>query len=222
MKTCLLLSGLARSVEASYDNIQKSLIEPNNPDVFIHTWIEPSDPLAETIIKLYNPKKIVMEPLKVWNNSKLSMDRMMATHAKAYTRQYFVDAFYSAWYSKLQANLLKEQYRLENDIVYDYTMKARFDINYSIPIDCQQYDNSMIHVSNRGLPDEMVCDLFAFGGNDVMNIFLGGFNSMDYVNKIRDQKDGAFCGEVLVWELMRMYGISYNKISNLTCTRINT
>lgn len=224
MKTCLLLSGLARSVEASYENIYKSLIEPNNPDIFIHTWMDPSlvGSLDETIIKLFNPKKIIIEKQKTWNNTNLKMDRMMATHARAYTRQYFVDALYSAWYSMQQSNLLKEQYRLENDFVYDYAIRARFDINYNTIINCQNYDKNKIYVSSRGLPEEMVCDLFAFGGNDLMNIFCSAFNSIDYINQIRDQKDGAFCGEILVYETLKMFGISHEKINNLICTRINT
>lgn len=220
-KTCLLLSGLPRSVEASYQNIQKNIIYPNDPDIFIHTWIDPDDPLAAKIIDLYKPKGIIMEKLRSWNNSHINMDRMMNSYAKAYERKYFVDALYSAWFSIQQSNLLKEQYRLENDIVYDCAIRARLDINYNMPVQCCGYDQDKINVSNRGLPEDMVEDLFGFGPNHLMNIYCSAFNLIDHIHTIRDKKDGVFCGEVLLFETLKAFNVSNNVVQNLACTRIN-
>ena len=220
---CLLISGLSRNIERSYDNILKSIIEPNNPDIFIHTWYnKPIDPTLESLIsKLYNPKKIVIEELRQWKNSTMNMDRMMESYAKPYNRDAFVNTIYSCWYSTQQANLLKEQYRLENDIAYNYAIRARFDINYSMPIDCSQYDNNILYLSNRDLPPEMLDDRFAFSSNEIINASYGSiFNFIDFVHSIRNQKDGIFCGETIIYEICRMANIKHKKIPELVCSHV--
>lgn len=222
IKTCLLLSGLARSVESSYQNIYENLIKPNDADVFIHCWldIEKEPNLYNKILELYRPKKFIIEKQKVWNNSHIDMDRMMA-YAKAYTRQYFVDALYSAWYSIQQANLLKEQYRLENDLVYDYSIRARFDMNYNKFVDCSQYKEEIIYVSNRWLPEGMTEDFFGFGPNHLMNIYCSAFNFIDNMHKIKDKTDGMFSGEILLYEIFKAFGIKSSKIQDLEAKRVN-
>lgn len=222
MKTCLLISGLARNVEESFSNIKSSLIDTNNPDIFIHTWVdqEKQPGLDKKIIDLYNPKKIIIEERKCFKNSMLNMERMMASYAKPFQRDNFLEMIYSSWYSIQQSNLLKEQYRLENNIIYDYSIRARFDINYNIPIDCSKYDKNIIHVSKRDVPLEMIDDRFAFASDDIMNVYCGIFNTIDFIHKKRDSKDGIFCGETLVYEILNMFNINYSKIPSLHCIHI--
>lgn len=222
MATCLLISGLARHVEKSYDNIFESLIRPNNPDVFIHTWLDTAaEPALEgTITKLYNPKKIVCENLRTWKNSSLDMTRMMNSYAKPYIRDNFVNTFYSAWYSVQQANLLKEQYRLQNDLTYDYAIRARFDINYTQVINCSSYDKNILHVSDREVPTEMIDDRFAFASNEIMNVYCNVFGLIDYVHALKDKRDGIFCGESLIYETCRIFGIPYQRINQLHCSHV--
>ena len=118
---------------------------------------------------------------------------------------------------------LKEEYRLANGIVYDYVIRARFDINYNIKIDCSQFNDNIVYICNRQLPDhDMVDDRFAFGSNHNMNIYSSGFGWMDYMCKLRDTKDGIFCGETLVYEMLTMSNIVNNKISNLVCSRLHS
>jgi hypothetical protein len=222
MTSCLLISGLARHVEISYDNILKNIIEPNKPDVFIHTWLDTdiNPGLDSTILNLYKPKKIVMEKGLSFNNTNLNMDRMMASYAKPYVRNSFVETFYSAWYSVQQSNIIKEQHRLENNLVYDYCIRARFDINYSIPIICENYDKNIIHLSNRDLPAEMIDDRFAFASNSIMNTYCSNFNFIDFIHEMKDKKDGIFCGETIVYEMCKMHNIKYSKIGNLHCSHV--
>jgi hypothetical protein len=40
MKIALCLSGQPRFVEEAYPNIFKTIIEPNDPDVFLHAWYD--------------------------------------------------------------------------------------------------------------------------------------------------------------------------------------
>jgi hypothetical protein len=230
MKIALLISGLPRYIDQGFQNIQDSLIKPNNPDIFIHTWGDANNQdLRSKITSLFNPKILVIEPPKIINNSHIKLDRMMKSWGGGYTLQAFTEMTYSMWYSILQANLLKEQYRLENNIHYDYVIRARFDIvyvccpnalpldpsrnrikNLPYPLECKNHTDDVIYmVSRPDLPPEMVDDRFAFASNSLMNIYCGGFNNIEYINLLRDKKDGIFCGETIVYEMLKMYNRKY-------------
>jgi len=220
-KVALCISGLPRNVEKGFDNIKTNLIDPNNPDIFIHTWLDKDESLRNRIIELYDPTNFYYEPQKVFSNDKLELDRMMVSHGRGYSRENFTTMLYSSWYSNQEANKLKEEYRLKNNIIYDYVIRARFDIFYDIPINCSVYDKNIIYIDNRPLPDhDMTDDRFAFGSNHNMNIYSSGFNFIDYFTKIRDTKDGIICGETLVYEMLKMANIQSQKIPNLRARRI--
>ena len=223
-KVAICISGLPRNVEAGFHNIFEHIIKPNNePDIFVHTWIGDDENLKNKVIELYKPKMVSFEPRKTFINNSMELDRMMVSHGRSYTRENFVDMLYSSWYSVQAANNLKEEYRLANGIVYDYVIRARFDINYNIKIDCSQFNDNIVYICNRQLPDhDMVDDRFAFGSNHNMNIYSSGFGWMDYMCKLRDTKDGIFCGETLVYEMLTMSNIVNNKISNLVCSRLHS
>lgn len=221
-KVALLISGLPRYVEKSFPNIQRMIIEPNNPDVFIHTWNDLDGSLNYPIRKLYQPKILKAENQKNWINRHMNLDRMMASHARSYHRDKFVEMLYSSWYSTQQANLLKEQYRLQHNIRYTHVIRCRFDLHFSTPIDCIHFNPNVLHVSNKWLPEEeMVDDRFGFASNEIMNLYCSGFNLLDYVQSLRDKKDGIFCGETLVYEICRIFGIHYEKIAALTCDNVS-
>lgn len=221
-KIALIISGLPRYVAKSFPNIEWALIKPNNPDVFIHTWNDTDGSLNYPIAELYKPKILKAENQKIWINSQMELSRMMASHARSYHRHKFVEMLYSSWYSTQQANLLKEQYRLENDMVYDYVIRARFDLHFSTPIDCRHFNPNILHVSNKWLPDhDMVDDRFAFASNSIMNIYSGGFNLLDFIQESRNQKDGIFCGETLVYEVCQSFNIHHEKIVSLQCDNVS-
>lgn len=220
MKVCLLISGLPRNIDRGYPEILNNLMAPNEPDVFIHTWVDTDTDhvLPQKIVELFKPKKILMEKQRIFTNTSWKLDRMLAYYARFYTKERFTEMLYSSWYSIQQCNLLKEQYRLENNIQYDYVIRARFDISYNHIVDCKQYDNTAIHISNRlNLPTEMIDDRFAFGPNGLMNAYCGSFNFLDYVHDLKDPKDGIFCGETLVFEMVKMLNIPYKQIDSLCC-----
>jgi hypothetical protein len=222
-KVAICISGLPRNVENGFGNILETLMAPNdNPDIFIHTWSDDEE-MKHKILKLYNPKLYLFEPRKIFVNDSMELDRMMLSHGRSYTRPNFVDMLYSSWYSVQAANNLKEQYRLANGIMYDYVIRARFDINYNMAINCKEYSENIVYICNRQLPDhDMVDDRFAFGSNHNMNVYSSGFNFLDFICKVRDAKDGIFCGETLVYEMLTMSGIQNIKISNLIANRLHS
>ncbi len=211
MKTALLISGLPRHIDQGFPSIRDALIRPNNPDVFIHTWGNPGDQnLRSKITSLFNPNMLVIENPKIINNTHMNLDRMMVSHGRSYRREKFVEMVYSMWYSLMQANMLKEHNRLEHNIHYDYIIRARFDITYTMAVDCSKYDPNIVHIASRpDLPVEMIDDRFAFASNSLMNIYCGGYNNIEYIFDMRDKKDGIFCGETILYEMFKLYNIPH-------------
>lgn len=234
MRTALCISGLPRQVEKAFPNIKANLIEPNNPDVFIHTWLDLMSMDASgyfTIViphkikNLYKPLTVTFEKQLPFINSKWNLDRMMdpvVGHARSYERDKFVEMLYSSWYSVQQANLLKERYQLANNFTYDCVIRARFDINYNKPVIVADYNvDDYIHIASKGLPPEMTDDRFAFGSNRLINAYCSAFNLLDLVFKKRHLMDGVFCGETLVYEMLKMYNIQAFSIADLNCEHVH-
>jgi len=222
MKTALLISGLPRYVDEGFASIRDCLIRPNNPDIFIHTWMNPGDPMEAKIQKLFAPKMMKVEPPKIIHNTHMALDRMMVSHGRSYKQEKFVEMVYSMWYSLLQVNLLKEHHRLEHNVAYDYVIRARFDITYTKPIKCSQFDRNIVQTAERpDLPLEMVDDRFAFASNQLMNVYCGGFNLLDHIHAYRETQDGIFCGETVLYEMFKTFNISHDKIAGLHCNHLN-
>ena len=169
-KIALCLSGQPRFVEQAFPNIYKTLIEPNNPDVFYHCWHDGESPgkkfvdynvewdtkntysldsnssyehnVIEKINDLYGKwiKGSVSEPEMNFMDDRLQLKKTLATHAAHYSREYFVNMLHSSWNSILKSNMLKEQYRLTNNIQYDFVIRARFDANLNAKLDLSKFN----------------------------------------------------------------------------------
>lgn len=245
MKVAVCLSGQPRFVLQAYPNLFNRLIKPFNSDVFVHSWYDqslvgtnfvdykvngwnnslpaslyPAD-VDKLIMQLYNPKKAVFENQKKFVDSRIPLDEILKSHARHYTRDYFVNMLYSSWYSIQKANLLKEEYRLENDIKYDFVIRARFDSTLNLPIDLENLNPNYLYTDHRvGLPPRMIEDWFGFGSNVVMNIYSSAFNYMEYGVMLANSVDGIFCGETHLYQMMQQFGISHIPIKNLVHTPI--
>ena len=240
MKVALCLSGQPRFVQHAFPNIYKTLIEPNNADVFFHCWYDKEmvgkpyvnhhvngwdyssaksqyeDKTDEILLSLYKPKKYIFENQKTFIDTRLELDHIFESHAKPYAREYFVKMLYSSWYSINQSNLLKEEYRLENEIKYDFVIRARFDTTLNQVIDCRAFDNINLYTDTRqNLPPRMIEDWFAFGSNKIMNVYSGAFNYMEYFVDVSNQYDKIFCGETLVYETVKAFNIPHIRVPHL-------
>jgi hypothetical protein len=217
MKTCLLISGLPRQVEKCYENIKNSLILPNNPDIFVHTWANEETDTIKFIMENYKPLKMVYEPQKKFVNKNLDFNLMLSNYAIAYNRDRFIDMLYSSWYSAQLVNNIKEEYRLSNDVKYDYVIRARFDVTYNRPIIVSNYDPNQFNVNVRyDLPAKMTDDRIGFASNEIMNLYYSGFTLFEYLYKLKHGIDQIFCGETIVYEIMKHFNIKTNIINDFT------
>ena len=219
MKIALCMSGQARGVINGWQGICNNLLNPNAPDIFAHVWADETGEQVKAISDLYKPVAMVVEQQRHFVNSRADVDRQRAKYPHGASRDDFVDRTYSMQYSIMQANLVKERHRLEHNIQYDCVIRARFDLSFSRPIECSQYDMSVIHLLDKCLPD-MLDDRFALGPTHLMNMYSSGFCFYDYINRIRSVKDGIFCGETILYETLKMCNVGYRFIPGLQILRV--
>jgi hypothetical protein len=124
---------------------------------------------------------------------------------------------FSSLYSILNSNILKEQHRLENNINYDYVIRARFDCQLNKVVKCIDYDPNFLYTDRR--PDfpkpRMIEDWFAFGSNEIMNIYSSAFNFINYIDNKSSKEDGIFGGEILVYEMIKIANIKHIALNDL-------
>jgi hypothetical protein len=189
MKIALCLSGQPRYLEDGYKNIHKNLLSKYDIDVFCHYWWDTSyvgkkfdfSPHASSrtgfwkentqniISELYHPILSYYEPQKQFDVSHLS---------GAFFAQQSPHILYSMWYSIFYANLLKTQYEVENNFIYDIVIRCRFDIIFNtFTLDLYSLDTNKIHISGEINP---ICnDQFAISSSEHINYYSTLYNNID-------------------------------------------
>ena len=239
MRVAVCLSGQPRYVEHAFPSIKAALIDPNDADVFIHTWFHESmvgvpyrtddrwmqypharyQPNTDKIIlELYKPKKYIIEPQRIFKDPNIQVKKTIETfNVPYYTEEYYSGMLYSSWYSVYQANLLKEQYRLENNFNYDYVIRARLDANINRQVMCSSFDPNTLHTCVRhGLPATFVDDWLGFASDRIMNIYSNVFNFMPYLYDICMRRDGLFCSEIIIADMLRLFNVKHCILTDLS------
>lgn len=109
--------------EFCYEHYKKNIIDPNDTDVFIHTWsIEHQEPLQ----RLYNPKMATYEPQKD-----------------------FYSNIHSRWYSHNKSLKLRQIYENQYKIKYDFVLVSRFDLLWFEKIDFNSLDRNYFYLANN-------------------------------------------------------------------------
>lgn len=165
------------------------------------------------------PEKYVNNYLNCGKNKELSREEMKLRILR-YTHL-------SQLYSIFKCNLIKEEYSLENNILYDCIIKLRYDAFPKKPLICNNYDMRYIYYENIGQPDNIISDWFNMGSNEIMNIYSSIFLNFKYLNNNktyykrneRINSLGVFVDnnctigpEVLIRDIMYKYNIPFKAI----------
>jgi len=183
MKVAICISGHLRTFDRCFWSIFSKLIEPNNADVFIHTWetlgyngpVDGTAPQYNTFAKekcidaMYRPKKMIIEDSKGFEHFKAAGEGYSEKWMKVHPGFTFA-MFYSIW----RANLLKIQYENENQFKYDVVVRCRPDliIDHGVMLERFLNNNPLDAVftpafgSYGGANDQ-----FAFSSSAFMNIY---------------------------------------------------
>ena len=155
MKVAVCFFGHLRTYKKCYKSAIKNIIEPNNADVFMHTWdtLEAktetwhklhiknrfiSEKEKKQIIKKYNLKKMVSEPQKFYQGSK---QPCMISYQKSRS----FDPFRLMYSSMRKSMNLALDYAKKNKFEYDVIVVMRGDLKILSKLDINKYDSNIIN-----------------------------------------------------------------------------
>lgn len=177
MKIALCLSGQPRSYEKAYEYVHKNLLANNDVDVFWHSWEVVDHETKEKLIELYKPKDTLYT--KYFNEE--SLKRYHKIHDSRFPPANTIHMLYSVF----RSILLKREYELRNNIIYDCVIKSRFDYALNVKFDFSNIEKGKIYVPNdliRGhlKPNGIYCnDQFAMGDSCSMDLYGMTFLYLD-------------------------------------------
>lgn len=232
MKIALCFSGQPRFVKEIYPSIKKYLIGNYQFDVFAHLWFdeklrtEPykyggaggwehqriSVDAIKVFEELYQPKKIKVEPSKVFKYHNLTTklchypDGKVIEWSKHWQdsqepdyRNRIVHNNISNFYSLQQVNLLKQAYEFENDFQYDLVIRCRTDTILHHNIQYELLDKKYVYYTNTlNQPDGMIADWINIGNSENMDVFMNTFGNIRKVFELCISKHhGCWSNEML-------------------------
>lgn len=189
-KVALCLMGIVGAVEhpngkgqpvdyrIGYHFHKKHIFDHNNVDVFIHSW---STDFEEELVKIYKPKKHLIEPQIEFNQGSLRKNSIK-----------------SRWYSNKISIELKKQYEIENNFEYDFVMVYRFDHILQKDLIFSNYDPNRFYASHRDdcTTDSCKCignpryyDAWFFSNSSNMDKFSSLYDNWEHYNLNDPHKD---------------------------------
>lgn len=198
MKVAVCVSGLMRTFQICYESLFRNIVIPNQADVFISTWSilgtgtykvpgQPwiaiagaEQPLNVDIVNhLYGShlKGFHIEDWQPMQNRfyqeleescRRSPSKVVHTeNMKSITRRLI-----SMHYKIQEANRMSKEYEEKNGFVYDVVIRARPDIRHEKMLRMENYKVIWPNVfSDLSHNYGYVCDQFAFGTRNVMDIY---------------------------------------------------
>lgn len=210
MKIALCLSGYVRTYRRCFDALKAFVLEPLNPDVFIHTWDRESTDGEATDIddirSLYRPVSTLMEDRQA-----------VPLHCLIDDSKWSGTVMPSLWpmtYSLFMANRLKQQSELSRGFSYDVVIRCRFDLLFQQSLAAwtppfESTDPSVKSLCSaprfQGLRVDKitdgtvyanlvrargcwVSDLFAYGSSSAMDIYAAIYQHLDDLVEIAENR----------------------------------
>lgn len=210
LKTALCISGHLRTFEDNFESVKINILDRMDCDVFIHTWdimgmaYRPCDSglysietqrLAHKIQRLYNPKKLVIEPTKNFNITPLMRARLL-DHRD-------ISGILSMFYKIEACNALKKEYEKENDFTYDCVIRFRGDLFMDTPMPVDHNTNlGHLFIPMYG-NFAGICDQFAYGSSPIMDTYSGLYSNIQQYLEV---------GAPMHPEKILQFHIEYNRL----------
>jgi hypothetical protein len=209
MRAALCISGQPRNIEIGSLQIKHNIINANTDldiNVFCHCWNPTSEMTWDTSqdnlknqlgLPNKNAVQIIkdnLNPVKIFWEDQIDFSGYVKYFNSNDTAKQTSVA--SNFYSMYKVNELKRQYELENNFVYDYVLRLRYDLifknnfilskykNYVntkivVPRDYQEdQDNIPWNIKNKGM-----VDVFALSNSSNMDKYCQTFLKMPSINR---------------------------------------
>lgn len=203
MRIAILIAGYIRSFETNINYLKKNLFQNYNIDIYIHkSKNEKNDKYKnnnnwENIKKNINPK-VIIETTDVYFNNNKKINNIL-----------------NQFYKFFILNNLKNTIAISENISYDLVVKWRPDILLNNKINFSNIQKNIIYIPEdskidisklNGKNDKYLCDIIAYGDNNIMNYYFNFYNNLNKLIK----KYGN-CSETLLYHYLQ--NITYKKIN---------
>lgn len=210
MKVAVYFSGQPRNIAEGFPYIDRNILQPNSPDVYVHTWFDPSmagqtiinagghpaskpvpADVPELIQRLYHPVDIKIEP-------QLPFDASGFTYVmKDIKPEFSLSKTYS---NRAAHNLIKRP--------YDIIMSVRFDWAIYEPVVASQYDPTKVILPARGHRERGYDCSFLMGNTTNMQVY-----SRFHDDLIKYQREGIIlCDELYLYRHFEVYNVPVQEI----------
>lgn len=220
MKVALCISGQMRSYRECYPLLKKYLLDPLEPDVFIHTWsnsgvsrnIHRSFQIKDgqsfrykhqehainrdELLDFYSASEVVVEDAPDNCTNSLNGVTVPDILKEAEPQNYkgAIPMFYKIW----KCNELKCDAEAKGGFTYDLVIKIRPDIEVKgyLPVSLfSKYPNAFFRPTamHGKLPGCFVTDQFGLGSSEIMNYYCSLFNHLsEYWNRPLGDRESLF------------------------------
>lgn len=217
MKTALLISGQPRSVQETYNYIYTNVIEPNDPDVFVHMWddeslygnqpisaggVVASNPIPHDIFQiiqdLYHPVSCITEkPIQFKTDQYTNIYPQIKPQSSLSQRYSVLRAFQLM---ETRAHVVEE---------YDMVIRMRFDWAIKTPIIVSDLPKDAITMPNDCPHKGGINDQFAVGNMYNMRKYANLFNHIPLMYGLNI----PLCDEIYLGQLVAHDNIPVNLIN---------
>jgi uridine kinase len=210
MRAALLISGYLRTFSLNLPNLKAKILDQfEEVDVYIHITKNGdkedkylninSNTDIENIIYQINPISIIIE-----DNTHLSDNPQ-------------INNTLNLWFKYFKLNQIKK----ENEKVkgkYDIVIKYRPDLNISsnniftedltkdiiyLPLDTKIDKSKLFHKN-----DKYICDVFAFGNSNIMNLYFDLYNNIEFLIK----KYNSYISETVLYNYFEHFNLNYKQL----------
>jgi hypothetical protein len=219
MRVAICFSGQFRNVQSTFDRwYNPNVFDVNQEhqiDVFAHSWFD-----NQTVGKVHYaanrnlntvvasepvPDNIIQQIYTIYNPIRLELQRQKTFDEKNYNERKLIDAVpqhgLSRLYSIMRSVLLKKEYEIENNFVYDVVVCTRYDFMLMEPFAFDIVTDEGVYHPGHSPHGFNVC--YAMGKSKIMDFYANLYSHVDTVFNSGIE----WCDELLAIRYLEMRGI---------------
>jgi hypothetical protein len=184
MRVALCISGELRRVKTFFPAIERHILEPYNPDVFISTWDMPSGIPTSVALTERDPAKLAtfdetVDMYKPLGTYRQKYDEEIKKYLKSVGNTPTDNLLCMSFHIMKSLTLAMERTQLTGQL-YDVIVRYRFD--YAVKIKFEDFDMSNINIpAEHGYGGYQ--DQFAFGGTNAMMTYGLWFPNLPIIER---------------------------------------